>query len=68
MGEIYKGYSISTGWNDETTGFDFFVCDAEGTEVSRSGGSYFYEENALEAAKKAVDEKMGAGGDACRID
>ena len=64
MTEKYKGYIISTSWNIKTTGYDFHVHGGTGTEGFSSRASYFYEENALEAAKKAVDEKTGSGGDA----
>lgn len=58
MAEKYRGYSIGTRWNDKAMGFDFFVRSEDGAEVSRSGAAYFYEENALAAAKEAVDRKV----------
>lgn len=61
MEERYKGYFISTRWNCKTTGFDFCVHDGNGTEVFSSEASYFYEENALEAAKEVIDEKKEPG-------
>ena len=59
MTEKYKGYIISTGWNEKMMGFDFHVHDNNGTEAFSSGEPYFYEENAMKAAKEAVDEKAG---------
>lgn len=61
MTEKYKGYIISTSWNGKTTGFDFRVYSENGTKSFSSEASYFYEENALKAAKKAVDEKTESG-------
>ena len=61
MTEKYKGYTISTSWNGKTTGFDFRVYSENGTESFSSEASYFYEENALKAAKKAVDEMTESG-------
>ena len=61
MTEKYKGYIISTSWNGKTTGFDFRVRGENGTEAFSSEASYFYEENALKAAKKDVDEKTESG-------
>lgn len=53
MVEEYKGYRIDTGWNDEALGFDFHVGTADGREAFRSEEPFFYEENALAAAKKS---------------
>jgi len=61
MTEKYKGYTISTSWNSRTTGFDFRVHSENGTELFSSEAPYFYEENALKAAKKAIDEKTEPG-------
>ena len=61
MKEIYNGYELSTAWDDGALGFGFSVHDKNGTEVSRSVDPYFYEENALKAAKKDVDEKTESG-------
>ena len=61
MTEKYKGYIISTSWNGKTTGFDFRVRGENGAEAFSSEVSYFYEENALKAAKKDVDEKTESG-------
>lgn len=58
MYEDYKGYGIHTVWNNDTTGFDFRICDAGGVEIGRNELSFFYEENALAAARKSVDEKL----------
>ena len=55
MMEMYRGYELSTAWDDEALGYEFRVCDKSGREVSRSTDPYFYEENALKAAKEAAD-------------
>ena len=53
--ENYNGYELSTAWDDGALGFGFSVHDKNGTEVSRSVAPYFYEENALIAAREAAD-------------
>ncbi len=55
MKEIYNGYELSTAWDDEALGFGFSVHDKKGMEVSKSIDPYFYEENALTAARAAAD-------------
>ena len=55
MRENYKGYELSTVWDDEALGFGFRIHDKNGAEVSRSVDAYFYEENALMAAREAAD-------------
>ncbi len=55
MRENYNGYELSTVWDDEALGFGFCIHDRNGAEVSHSTDSYFYEENALMAARKAAD-------------
>ena len=55
MRENYNGYELSTEWDDEALGFGFSVHDKNGAEVSRSVDPYFYEENALTAARAAAD-------------
>ena len=55
MKEIYNGYELSTAWDDEALGFGFSVHDKKGMEVSKSIDPYFYEENALQAARNAAD-------------
>ena len=55
MKEIYNGYDLQTEWDDEALGFGFSVHDKNGAEVSRSVAPYFYEENALTAARAAAD-------------
>ena len=55
MKEIYNGYELQTEWDDEALGFGFSVHDKNGAEVSRSVDPYFYEENALQAARDAAD-------------
>lgn len=58
MCEEYKGYRINTSWNKETTGFDFQIHDAGGTEICNNEMSFFYEENALAEAKKIIDKEL----------
>ena len=55
MKKIYNGYELSTAWDDEALGFGFSVHDKRGVEVSKSIDPYFYEENALTAARAAAD-------------
>ena len=55
MREDYNGYGLSTVWDDEALGFGFRIHDKNGAEVSRSVDPYFYEENALIAARAAAD-------------
>ena len=55
MRENYNGYELSTAWDDGALGFGFSVHDKNGTEVSHSVDPYFYEENALIAAREAAD-------------
>ena len=55
MKEIYNGYDLQTEWDDEALGFGFSIHDKNGAEVSRSTDPYFYEENALIAARAAAD-------------
>ena len=55
MKEIYNGYELSTAWDDGALGFGFSVHDKNGAEVSRSTDPYFYEENALMAAREVTD-------------
>lgn len=55
MKEIYNGYELSTEWDDEVLGFGFSIHDKNGAEVSCSVDPYFYEENALIAARAAAD-------------
>ena len=55
MKEIYNGYELSTAWDDEALGFGFSIHDKKGMEVSKSIDPYFYEENALTAARAAAD-------------
>lgn len=58
MCEEYRGYRINTFWNEKELGFEFRIYDAGGTEIGRDELPFFYEENALAAARKAVDEKL----------
>ena len=55
MKEIYNGYELSTAWDDGALGYGFRIFDKGGAEVSRSVDPYFYEENALMAARDAAD-------------
>ena len=55
MKETYNGYELSTAWDDEALGFGFSVHDKKGMEVSKSTDPYFYEENALTAARAVAD-------------
>lgn len=55
MKEIYNGYELSMAWDDGAIGFGFSIHDKNGAEVSRSVDPYFYEENALIAARAAAD-------------
>ncbi len=55
MKEIYNGYELQTEWDDEALGYGFRISDRSGAEVSRSVDPYFYEENALTAARAAAD-------------
>ena len=58
MHEEYRGCNINTLWNEKELGFDFRVYDADGSEIGRNELPFFYEENALASASKAVDEKL----------
>ena len=58
MYEKYKGYGIQTGWNNNTTGFDFRIYDPAGKTIGMNELSYFYEDNAMAAAKQAVDTML----------
>ena len=55
MKETYNGYELQTEWDDVALGFGFSVHDKKGMEVSKSIDPYFYEENALTAARAAAD-------------
>jgi len=55
MREDYNGYGLSMVWDDGAFGFGFRIHDKNGAEVSRSVDPYFYEENALIAARAAAD-------------
>ncbi len=55
MKENYNGYELSTAWDDEALGYGFRIFDRSGAEVSKSTDPYFYEENALMAAREAAD-------------
>lgn len=58
MYEKYKGYGIHTAWNDNTAGFDFQIYGADGRDAGTNELSYFFEENAMAAAKQTVDEML----------
>ena len=55
MKEIYNGYELRTEWDDEALGYGFRIYGRDGAEVSKSIDPYFYEENALTAARAAAD-------------
>lgn len=55
MKETYNGYELRTEWDDEALGYGFRISDRSGAEVSKSVDPYFYEENALIAARAAAD-------------
>ena len=55
MKEIYNGYELQTEWDDEALGYGFRIYGRGGAEVSKSIDPYFYEENALTAARAAAD-------------
>ena len=55
MKEIYNRYELQTEWDDEALGYGFRIYGRDGAEVSKSTDPYFYEENALTAARAAAD-------------
>lgn len=59
MRENYNGYELQTAWDDEALGYGFRIFDKSGAEVSKSIDPYFYEENALQAARDAADALSG---------
>ena len=59
MRENYNGYELQTEWDDEALGYGFRIFDKSGAEVSKSTDPYFYEENALTAARDAADAISG---------
>lgn len=56
MFETYKGCGISITWSSKEMGFHYAVCRADGTEVAHSPEAYFFDENALKAAREIVDK------------
>lgn len=58
MEENYKGHRISAVWSNRTMGYKFCIRNEDGTKVSYSSESYFHKENALIAAKAAIDKKF----------
>lgn len=58
MHETYRGYELYTTWNDEALGFDYSVWSSEKEMVACSSEAYFYEENAMIAAKEDVDKLL----------
>lgn len=58
MHETYRGYELYTTWNDEALGFDYSVWSSEKEMVACSSEAYFYEENAMIAAKEDVDKRL----------
>ncbi len=66
MIEQYKGYEIKVYWSENDMGYVFCVFSRDGEGIEESG-AYFYEENALLGARKAVDwlvekEELAAEG------
>ena len=59
--ENYNGYELQTAWEDGALGYGFRIFDKGGAEVSRSVDPYFYEENALVAAREAADALQAQG-------
>ena len=55
MKKTYNGYELQTAWDDGALGYGFRIFDKSGAEVSKSIDPYFYEENALQAARVAAD-------------
>lgn len=56
MVESYEGHLICISWNHKRMGYDFRIYDADIREIACSKMPYFYEENALDAAKETVRE------------
>lgn len=56
MGETYRGYQITIAWNSETTGYDFIITPLDNGKIITSEDSYFYDYNAVKAAKVKIDE------------
>ena len=56
MGETYRGYQITIAWNSETTGYDFIITPPDNAKIITSEDSYFYDYNAVKAAKVKIDE------------
>lgn len=56
MGETYRGYQITIAWNSETTGYDFIITPPDNRKIIKSEDSYFYDYNAVKAAKVKIDE------------
>lgn len=56
MREKYKNYTINVCWRKSDLGFKFEIYDAENTFVFESTGAYFYDCNALKAAKEFIDK------------
>ena len=54
MIEQYKGYEIKVYWSENDMGYVFCVFSRDGEGIEESG-AYFYEENALIAARAAAD-------------
>jgi len=61
MREDYNGYELNTVWEDEALGYGFRIYSRDGAEVSRNKEPYFYEENALVAAREAADALSAQG-------
>lgn len=59
--ENYNGYELNTVWEDEALGYGFRIYGRDGAEVFRNKEPYFYEENALVAAREAADALSAQG-------
>lgn len=55
-GKTYRGYQITIAWNSETTGYDFIITPPDNGKIITSEDSYFYDYNAVKAAKVKIDE------------
>ena len=56
MREKYKNYVISVYWCEDDLGFKFKIYNAENVSVFKSSEAYFYDYNALKAAKEIIDK------------
>lgn len=54
--ETYKNFTITVFWFYNECGYRFRIHDANGALVSEGYDTYFYDYNALKAAKKVIDK------------